>query len=235
MSSTFDIELGLTLASGAIGAFLLLLTSGTAGGFLVQPRVIKGVPTGPNPNPGNGNGGNGNGDGGGGNGGEGNGGGDGNGNGGGEGGGQGGGEGGGQGPNQGQEVPICLWDSPISGIVQEKLAEYASEAEPYATARVPLPWTDVNSGTFNLLNPAVQEGIDGPGSGIPVGSWGYYLTGVMVHTLLQTGRDPNQFAQGSIFFPGCAIPAGAFVGDTPLRRLYTAWEAGGGILPPEDA
>jgi len=219
-----EAELAVTLVSGAVGAFLLLVTSGTAGGSLVQPRVIKGMPVGPAAQPGTpGQPGDKPGDKPGGDkpgedkpkpkpkpkpgdvkpGTQG-------------GGGQGGGGGGGEGGEQGTDsIPLCLWDM----LDQKVLAATVTEAEPYAIARIALPWPALNTGPFDM---------SGLGSPLKVGQSGYYVTAVILHTLLQSGVDPNLFAQGNILKPGCLIPAGATVDGQPLRKLYDAWQSGEG-------
>lgn len=206
-----EVELAISLVGAAVGSFLLLLTSGSAGGFVVQPRKVKGIPTGPGvnlpaepakppadkpadkpPGDGGGNGGGGQGQGGG---------------------GQGGGGGGGQGDGQGNDIPQCLWDM----LPQATLAKYAEEAMPYATARTSVPYPIWNV-QYNQL-PSVM-------SDLPVGSFGYYVTSVVYMTLIDAKLSHNEFAQGDFFFPGCQLPAGAFAPVMPLGKLYLAWKAG---------
>lgn len=217
-----QVELAVEVALAAVGGFLVLITAGSTGGYLVQPRSIKGMPVGKSETPGDGDGkGDGKGDepktpkpsepkkppgkpysgapglkfgekGGGG---------------GGTGGGTGDGDGGGGGGAD--DIPLCMWNV----VSQPLLASVVEELKPYATGHAAAPFAVVK-----LYFPDDPQ--------LAVGSLGYYITAAVFETLQRQKYNPDMFANGNFFKPGCLLPEEATKNPAPLFKLYQAWKAG---------
>lgn len=211
-----NVDLAILLVSAAGGAALLLFTSGRAGGYLVQPRTIKGVPVGPSPTPNGPTPGptpkptptpkpkpepnppspkppndwpvpNGSDNG------------------------------------TPQGPPPCKYDM----LVLALLDQYAVELSPYATGRAKAPWPEVTDGKYAKgMSELYAERMDSPG---------YYITAAVLKTLLAQNADPSIFASGDFEYPGCILPDAAFADGTPLRNLVSAWQAGSDEPLPGDS
>jgi len=226
------VDIAIMLFSGSSGAALLLITSGVAGGWLDQPRQLKGVPVGksptpadsgntgkpkpkPKPKPNQGQGQQGQQDG------------SNSGDGGGSGGGSdSGGDGTGDSPSQqgegGDGIPLCKYDQ----IVIALLREVTDELAPYAISRQPAPWVRLALKPFNLSSEIPQYADE---KNTEAGAR-YYVTAAIIETVLRQGLDPKDFSNGgNIVNPGCLLGPKAFEPGSPLRELLNAYFSGGTI------
>jgi len=201
------VDIAIIFATSGAGASLLLLTSGMAGGWLVQPRELKGMPVGREPTPGPNEGGEpaplpkdepkpgpdvpkdepk-------------------------------------PGPKPKDEpdeqpppvIPFCKHEM-LNNLVLDIVVQ---ELEPYAIIGGSAPFLRVRMAPWAI------------DSKMAVGTIDYYITAAVLETLLRQGSDPAVFASGDFFYPGCMLVPAMFAPGTPLRRLADLWHEG---QKPED-
>jgi hypothetical protein len=106
------------------------------------------------------------------------------------------------------EIPVC----DMSLMSPAVLTQVIEEARPFATQRSKLPFASAQAMPDNIA----------------VGEFSYYVTGCVLEALVRQGVDPDKFARGGYFSPGCIFPDTPIGELNPLAALFDAWALGGG-------